>query len=180
MRRMKARPGDEALIHDEREDWVERSSALMRLLADGRRDLEPVARQWLKSDEPSLASEALGVLLIYWRESPRIYEYVTHALHQLATADAPEVRSSAATSLRSYVEREPQFLDEIIPALLRALESDDDEFVQQACYMALLWQIDREEALKFPRPGVYHFNRDTDVRWDLLAPLRERYGKPRC
>ncbi|HWN68394.1 MAG TPA: hypothetical protein VNM90_12210 [Haliangium sp.] len=61
--------------------------------------------------------------------------------------------------------------------MLTALERDEDELVQEACYTALLWHVDREQALKFPRVGVYHFHRDNDVRWDLLASLRERYGQ---
>jgi HEAT repeats len=177
MRPRKAKPGDEALINDPREDWVERASALSRLAADGRLDLEPVARRWLDGDDRDLASEALAMLLTYWRNSPRIHDYVGRALQQLTTEDDPEMRAAAVTSLKLFLKPEPRYLDEILPALLNALERDDDELVQQACYMALLWHVDREEALKFPRVGVYRFDRDKDVRWDLLAPLRERVGK---
>lgn len=176
MKRMKAKPGDEMLIHDDREDWVERTSALSRLAADGRLDLEPVARQWLDSDDPSLASEALGLLLIYWRTSPRVHDYVVRALAHLETADDAEVRAAAASSLQFFLKRQPRYLQEIVPALLRALEQDEDESVQEACYEALLDQVAPEEALKFPRASIEPFDRATDVRWDLLAPLRERYG----
>lgn len=176
MRKNKARPGDERTIHDEREDWVERGSALSRLASDGRRDLEPVARQWLTSEDRQLAREGLQLLLSYWCDSPRAQEYVCTAIKWLESSEDPDIRAAAASNLGMFLRVRQAFLDEIIPALLDALEEDDDAIVQEACYTALLWQVDREEALKFPRVGVYHFDRDTDVRWDLLEPLRERFG----
>jgi hypothetical protein len=177
MRSRKANPGDERLIHDESADWVERSSALSRLAADRRLDLEPVARQWLQDPDPGLASEGLIQLLIYWRDSPRVHEYVEVAIHWLETAEDFDRRWAAASSLGTFLKRTSRYAPEIIPALLTALEEDEDQSVQETCYEALLEQVAPEEALKLPRASVEPFDRATDVRWDLLAPLRERYGK---
>ncbi len=178
MKLMKARPGDERLIHDETQDWVERSSALARLAADGQRDLEPVARDWLHSDDPELAVEALGQLLTYWRASPRVQEYVKVGMGWLETRDDPGVRSATVTCLSTFMELRHDHRDEILGALLRTLERDEDPVVQEHCYEVLLKQLGMPEELeKLPHPSVRFFDRATDVRWELLAPLRERYGK---
>jgi hypothetical protein len=177
MRPPKAKPGDERLIHDETADWVDRSSALSRLAADRRLDLEPVARQWLQHSDPGLASEGLGLLLTYWRNSPRVHDYVEVAIQWLESAEDSDMRWTAASSLGTFLKRTSRYAQEIMPALLTALEQDEDDSVQESCYTALLEQIAPEEALNLPRDSVEPFDRATDVRWDLLAPLRERYGK---
>lgn len=174
MRPPKAKPGDERLIHDETADWADRGSALSRLAADRRMDLEPVARQWLQDPDPGLASEGLGQLLNYWRNSPHVHHYVNVAIQWLESADDSDMRWTAASSLGTFLERTSRFEQEIIPALLTALEQDEDEDVQEACYAALLKQIAPKEPREFLRRD---FDRSIDVRWDLLAPLRERYGR---
>lgn len=177
MRRLKARPGDEHLIHDETADWGERSSALSRLAADRRPDLEPVARQWLHDPDPGLASEGLIHLLIYWRDSPRVHEYVEVAIQWLEAAEDSDMRWAAASSLGTFLERTSRYAQEIVPALLTALEQDEDESVQEACYMALLRQVAPGESGVLVDPDKIFFDCAADVRWELLTPLRERYGK---
>lgn len=173
----KARPGDERLLHDTTADWGERSAALSRLAADGRRDLvEPVARHWLQDPDPCLASEGLSHLLIYWRDSPRAHEYVEVAIRWLKTSEHWNMRSTAASSLGTFLERTSRYADEIIPALLTALEQDKDESVQEACYEALLQHVAPGESAVLKAPDKILFDRDRDVQWDLLAPLRERHG----
>lgn len=178
MKLLKARPGDERLIHDETQDWAERGSALSRLAADGRRDLEPVARDWLHGDDPELAVEALGHLLTYWRDSPRAREYVKTGIGWLETRSDPWVRNATITCLTTFLELRDTHRDEILSALLRTLERDEDPVVQEDCYKVLLEQVGKPEEIKnIPHHRVRDFDRATDVRWDLLAPLRERYGK---
>jgi HEAT repeats len=176
MRPRKARPGDERLIHDPTADWGERSSALSRLAADRRLDLESVARQWLQDRDPLLASEGLTHLLIYWRDSPRAHEYVQLAIQWLETGEDSDMRFAAVSALGSFLYLQGECFGEIIPALLTALEQDEDENVQEACYTALLRQIPGESGEPLAPDKVF-FDRATDVRWDLLAPLRERYVK---
>jgi hypothetical protein len=178
MKLLKAKPGDERLIHDQTADWGERSSALSRLAADGHRDVEPVARQWLRDPDPDLAGEALGLLLRYWSRSPRAHEYVETAIRWLETAEDPDRRWRAASALGSFLYLGGEYLEEeILGALLAALEHDEDESVQEQCYMSLLRHVAPEENIAFRRRGRHDFDRTTDVRWDLLAPLRERHGK---
>ena len=177
MKLLKAKPGDERLIHDETADWVDRTSALSRLAADGRRDLEPVARQWLQDPDPNMAGEALGMLLTYWRHSPRAHDYVKTGIRWLETAEDPDKRWGAVAALGTYLKRTSEYAQEIIPALLIALEEDEDESVQEQSYMALLRCVAPEENIAFRLRGSHEFDRATDVRWELLAPLRERYGK---
>ena len=177
MRPRKARPGDEHLVHDEQQDWVERGSALSRLAADGRLDLEPVAREWLHGDDPDLAVEALGQLLTYWRDSPQIHEYVKTGIDWLETMNDAGVRAATITCLATFLELRRDHRDEILRALWQTLERDEDPTVQEDCYRALLKQVMLEEEKNIPHPNVRFFDRATDVRWDLLAPLRERYGE---
>jgi hypothetical protein len=183
MRPPKAKPGDERLIHDETQDWVERGSALSRLAADGRLDLEPVARDWLYGDDPELAVEALGHLLTYWRNSPRVHGYVKTGIGWLATSAKPGVRSATITCLETFMRLSsdmqlvPDHRDEILRALLRTLERDEDPVVQEHCYELLLTHLGMPEELeKLPHHSVRFFDRATDVQWDLLAPLRDRYS----
>jgi hypothetical protein len=184
MRPRKARPGDERLIHDEAQDWAERGSALSRLAADGRLDLEPVARDWLHGDDPELAVEALGQLLTYWRTSPRVHEYVKTGIGWLETRDNPWVRNATITCLATFMKLSsdmklvPDHRDEILSALLRTLERDEDPVVQEDCYSVLLKELGMPAEIEnIPHYSVRDFDRATDVRWDLLAPLRERYSK---
>lgn len=177
MRRKKAKPGDEKLIYDEREDSVERSSALSRLAADGRLDLEHVARQWLTSDDYHLAGDALSMLLTYWRSSSRIHDYVNTAIKWLQTSEHPLARSNAAICLGRFLKSHRQFVDEIVHALFIGLEQDEDEIVQARCYEELLKYISLDEAHKFCLPRERPFDRNTDVRWDLLEPLRRRFAR---
>jgi hypothetical protein len=171
----KAKPGDERIVHDESQDWVERGSALTRLAADGRRDLEPVARAWLRSDDPYLAVEALGKLLTFWLDSPHVHDYVTTAILWLESAKDPYKRTAAARSLGSYMSLRQEPRDDILRALLRALEHDVDDAVQETCHETLLEQVALEAALELPRSSIEPFDRNTDVRWDLLEPLRARF-----
>ena len=176
MKLLKAKPGDERLIHDETADWGERSSALSRLVADGRRDLEPVARQWLQDPDPELAREALGMLLTFWRRSPHAHEYVETAIRWLETAENPDQRWGAASALEDYQSLPGDHpKEDVLRALLAALEHDEDESVQEECYMALLRHVAPQENIAFLRRGSHEFDRDIDVRWELLAPLRERH-----
>jgi hypothetical protein len=176
MKLLKARHGDERLIHDQTQDWAERGSALARLAADGRRDLEPVAREWLHGDDPELAVEGLGHLLSYWRDSPLTHEYVKAGLDWLETRNDPWVRSATVTCLSTFLKRRHDYRDEILSALLQTLERDEDPIVQEHCYKVLLKQLGMpEEIKKLPHHSVRFFDRATDVRWDLLAPLRERH-----
>jgi HEAT repeat protein len=177
MRPRKARPGDERLIHDETADWGERSSALSRLAADGRLDLEPVARQWLQDLDPYLAGEGLIKLLIYWRNSPRSHEYVEVALRWLEIDEDPNKRWAAASALSECLYLRGTYAETIIPALLAALEQDEDQSVQEECYKALLRHVAPQESVALLDRGSLDFDRASDIRWDLLAPLRERYGK---
>jgi hypothetical protein len=178
MKLLKAKPGDERLIHDQTADWVDRTSALSRLAADGRRDLEPVARQWLQDPDPDLAGEALGLLLRYWRRSPRVHDYVETAIRWLETAEDPDKRWAAASALGSFVYLPGDYpKEEILGALLATLERDEDESVQEECYRALLRHVAPQESIAFLGRGRHDFDRTKNVRWDLLAPLRERHGK---
>ena len=178
MKLLKSKPGDERLIHDQTADWVDRSSALSRLVADGRRDLEPIARQWLQDSDIDLAREALGMLLSYWRRSHHAHEYVETAIRWLATAEDSDQRWDAASALGSYLYLPGDHpKDDVLRALLAALEHDEDESVQEQCYMALLHHVSPQEKIAFLERRRHNFDRATDVRWDLLAPLRERYGK---
>lgn len=178
MKLLKAKPGDERLVHDQTADWVDRTSALSRLAADGRLDLEPVARQWLQDPDPDMAGEALGMLLTFWRRSPHVHDYVETGIRWLETADDPDKRWGAVAALGGFLYLRGEYPEEkILRALLTALEHDEDESVQDACYRALLRHVAPEEGIAFLRRGRRDFDRATDVRWDLLAPLRERYGK---
>lgn len=179
MRMKKAKPGDELTIHDETQDWVERGSALSRLAADGRLDLEPIARAWLQSADPYLAIEALGLLLSYWRNSPRVHEYVATAMQWLETAEDSFMRFAAANNLAhhlqlGYLEQRQEADGEILGALLHALENDEADGVREICYEALLRRVAPEEAKEFPRPARERLSRKLDIRWDLLEPLRAR------
>jgi hypothetical protein len=177
MKLLKAKPGDERLIHDQTADWVDRTSALSRLAADGRRDLEPVARQWLQDPDPAMAGEALGLLLTYWSRSPRVHDYVETAICWLETANDPDKRWGAAAALGGFLYLPVEYpKEEILGALLAALEHDQDESVQKECYKALLRHVAPQENIAFLLRGTRDFDRATDVRWELLAPLRERHG----
>jgi hypothetical protein len=180
MRKKKAKSGDEQLIHDETQDWVERSSALSRLAADRRQDFESVARAWLRGEDPELASEALGMLLTYWFDSPRVHEYVATAMQWLETAEDSFMRFSTANNLAHHLqlrslEQRQEADGEILGALLHALENDEDDEVREICYEALLRRVAPEEAKTFPRFARERLSHKLDVRWDLLEPLRARF-----
>jgi hypothetical protein len=174
VKKKKSKPGDERLIHDENQDWVERASALARLAADGRRDLEPVARGWLRSSDPYLAVDALGMLLTYWCQSSRVQDYLATAMEWLEHAGDPFMRTSSARSLASYMSLRQDPRSDILRALLKGLEHDADDTVQEACYEALLEQVAPGTALERRRSFIEPFDRHTHVRWDLLAPLIAR------
>jgi hypothetical protein len=102
----------------------------------------------------------------------------------LETRNDPWVRSATVTCLSTFMELSsdmklvPDHRDEILSALLRTLERDEDPVVQEHCYEVLLKQLGMAKELEnIPHPSVRFFDPATDVRWDLLAPLRERYGK---
>jgi hypothetical protein len=89
-----------------------------------------VAREWLYGDDPELAVEALGQLLTYWRGSPRAHEYVKTGIGWLETLNDPALRSATVTCLSTFLELRQDHRDEILSALLRTLERDEDLFVQ--------------------------------------------------
>jgi HEAT repeat protein len=174
MRLVKHLPGDEQLIHDESADVVERASAFSRLASDGVRSIRPVAVEWLAHEDPLLRGEAIGKLITYWEEDAD----VEAGLLMLAGDPAWDVRSSAAYSLGSYLfrsealeNREPKHKRRILAALIRQLETDPDDFVQAACYEALVRALvpgGASPTLSDP------FDREREVDWDLLAPWREQ------
>lgn len=165
MRRKKQRPGDDQLVHNEAADPVERASALMRLAADGRTDLMDTATAWLSHPDSILRSEAITLLLVFWR-----LDSAFSAVLELLHADAdPDIRSAAATALSRYVEHVPARREDVLTALVYQLTHDDDPITQRTCYEKLLRLI-------LPRgttPDLPHrFNRELDVDWELLRPWR--------
>jgi HEAT repeats len=137
----------------------------------------PLHGSGCRTPDPYLAGEGLIKLLICCRDSPRAREYVEIAICWLQAAENSDMRWAAASSLGTFLERTSQHAQEIVPALLTALEQDEDESVQKECYTALLGQIAPGESGVLLAPDNIFFDRATDVRWDLLAPLRERYVK---
>lgn len=163
------------MIHGDAADRGERNFVVSPRAADGCTDVESVARQWLQHSDPCLAAEGLIELLMHWRDTPRAHECVEAAILWLEAADDWNERWAAASSLGRFLARTSRYAQEIIPALLTALEQDEDESVQEECYKALLRQVAPGELGKIQSRDSHEFDRATDVRWDLLAPLRERF-----
>ena len=165
MRRRKQRPGDEQLLHDETANVAERASALLRLAADGRSDLIPVAKAWLEHDDVLLRSEGINMLLSFWRLEEMVPKVVEMLHHDLDS----DVRTMAADALSTFVRRTEAQKDYILGEIVAQLEREDDPISQLSIYEALLDHVlPIDQHPKLP----YHFNRDTDVNWDLLAPWR--------
>lgn len=166
MRRGKQRPGDEQLVHDESGDPVDRASALMRLAADGRTDLVDTAIAWLSHPESMLRSEAITMLLVFWRRENE-FSAVLDLLHQ---DPDPDVRGAAAGALSTYLNYAPAHRDEVLRALVQQLEQEDDPAAQAGYYEELLRHIlPRGTAPKIP----HLFDRERDVDWELLRPWRD-------
>src|SRR5690606_30122003 len=118
---------------------VDRASALSRLAADGRTDLIPLAREWLSHKHPMLRSEAVGMLLVFWR----LEEDVPPVIGVLHDDPDDSVRGAAARALSTFLKRTNHHRDMILRALVRQLERDDDEITQRSCYEQLLNLLDQ-------------------------------------
>ena len=177
MKPAQAKPEDERLVHDETAAAVDRGAALSRLAADGRLDLESVAGEWLHDEtDPGLVSEGLRLVLTYWPQSPYLDAYVESTILCLAIVEESDMRRDAASSLGAVLERAPEYAERVIPELLMALDEDEDESVQRACYRALLEQVAPGQSAVLLAPDEVPFDQSRDVRRDLLEPLRARYG----
>jgi HEAT repeat protein len=139
----------------------------MRLAADGRTDLVDTAIAWLSHPESMLRSEAITMLLVFWRREsafPKVLELLHHD-------PDPDIRGAAAGALSRFVEHAPSYRARVLDALFYQLTHDDDPITQRTCYKKLLQHILPKEAV----PDIPHrFNRETDVDWELLRPWRSK------
>ena len=157
---MKARPNDKKLIHNEAADPVERSSAALRLAADGYHGLLPLLIGWLTHDQWLLRIDAAKMLLILEYQPA-----LKATIDMLCNDPVDEVRLCAANALLAVRCWDSNPIAEIIPIFVQQLSVEKDESVVETIYEALLEAIGEEEkAADIP----HYFDPANDIDCELL------------
>jgi hypothetical protein len=169
--RYKSTPQDDVIARDENADPVDRESAIGKLTVDRLYEFEPLFIKLLNHRSHYLRGKCIWSLVGFWNR----VEHLERAIEMLRTEREWEARQDAAHALTSFVLYStictPAQRERIILELVRTLTTDEDDFVQKACYEDLIEILVPERKLE-PLPD--YFDRNRDVDWNLLKPYLDK------
>jgi len=169
MQRLKSTPQEDLILVDESASSEDRESAVNRLAFDGCFSiLEPELEKWLNHKDFILKGKALKVLLGRMGKE----KYIDEAIEILQSDKNWSVRTDFAYALKQLAgkfEIKADVKEKVVKALTTALMNDEEPFVQQSSYAALL------ELIKGKKNESDSFDREKDVDWEILQPYLKKY-----